>query len=199
MPSIDVRKNSKIFIGVGAVVLFALGIVIGRFLLGGGGATGSLNGRTTLSEGELNTPIASYTYNGQTKEVTAREVIENTSGLDAAKQSDGTYAVPAADKIIGYVRNALVVAEAQSKAYDARFVLKDAVTINGICNATPWLKSNKWTTRSSTPNAQIIKAFKIHLNTMGLRRSFCASRKCDASIRDVFKCDGLLAINKLPR
>lgn len=115
MPSIDVRKSSKIFIGVGAVVLFALGIVIGRFLLGGGGATGSLNGRTTLSEGELNTPIASYTYNGQTKEVTAREVIENTSGLDAAKQSDGTYAVPAADKIIGYVRNALVVAEAQSK------------------------------------------------------------------------------------
>ncbi|MBS5328841.1 MAG: hypothetical protein KHX99_06625, partial [Atopobium sp.] len=97
------------------VVLFVLGIVIGRFLLGGGGATGSLNGRTTLSEGELNTPIASYTYNGQTKEVTAREVIENTSGLDAAKQSDGTYAVPAADKIIGYVRNALVVAEAQSK------------------------------------------------------------------------------------
>ena len=115
MPSIDVRKNSKIFIGVGAVVLFALGIVIGRFLLGGGGATGSLNGRTTLSEGELNTPIASYTYNGQTKEVTDREVIENTSGLDAAKQSDGTYAVPAADKIIGYVRNALVVAEAQSQ------------------------------------------------------------------------------------
>ncbi len=115
MPSIDVKKNSKIFIGVGAVVLFALGIVIGRFLLGGGGATGSLNGRTTLSEGELNTPIASYTYNGQTKEVTAREVIENTSGLDAAKQSDGTYAVPPADKIIGYVRNALVVAEAQSQ------------------------------------------------------------------------------------
>ena len=115
MPSIDVRKNSKIFIGVGVVVLFALGIVIGRFLLGGGGATGSLNGRTTLSEGELNTPIASYTYNGQTKEVTAREVIENTSGLDAAKQSDGTYAVPPADKIIGYVRNALVVAEAQSQ------------------------------------------------------------------------------------
>ena len=115
MPSIDVKKNSKIFIGVGAVVLFALGIVIGRFLLGGGGATGSLNGRTTLSEGELNTPVASYTYNGQTKEVTAREVIENTSGLDAAKQSDGTYAVPAADKIIGYVRNVLVVPEAQSK------------------------------------------------------------------------------------
>ena len=115
MPSIDVKKNSKIFIGVGAVVLFALGIVIGRFLLGGGGATGSLNGRTTLSEGELNTPIASYTYNGQTKEVTAREVIENTTGLEASKQSDGTYAVPAADKIIGYVRTALVVAEAQSK------------------------------------------------------------------------------------
>ena len=115
MPSIDVRKNSKVFIGVGALVLFALGLVIGRFLLGGGGASGSLNGRTTLSEGELNTPIASYTYNGQTKEVTAREVIENTSGLEASKQSDGTYAVPPADKIIGYVRNALVVAEAQSK------------------------------------------------------------------------------------
>ena len=119
MPSIDVKKYSKLFIGVGAVVLFALGLVIGRFLLGGSGATGSLNGRTTLSEGELNTPVASYTYNGQTKEVSAREVIENTSGLDAAKQSDGTYTVPPADKIIGYVRNALVVAEAQSKGISA--------------------------------------------------------------------------------
>lgn len=119
MPSIDVKKHSKLFIGVGAVVLFALGLVIGRFLLGGSGATGSLNGRTTLSEGELNTPVASYTYNGQTKEVSAREVIENTSGLDAAKQSDGTYTVPPADKIIGYVRNALVVAEAQSKGISA--------------------------------------------------------------------------------
>ena len=119
MPSIDVKKYSKLFIGVGAVVLFALGLVIGRFLLGGTGATGSLNGRTTLSEGELNTPVASYTYNGQTKEVSAREVIENTSGLDAAKQSDGTYTVPPADKIIGYVRNALVVAEAQSKGITA--------------------------------------------------------------------------------
>ncbi len=65
-----------------------------------------MNGRTTLSEGELNTPIASYTYNGQTKEVTAREVIENTSGLDAAKQSDGTYAVPPADSKI----NAIIIA-----------------------------------------------------------------------------------------
>ena len=35
MPSIDVKKNAKIFIGVGAVVLFALGLVIGRFLIGG--------------------------------------------------------------------------------------------------------------------------------------------------------------------
>ncbi len=67
-----------------------------------------MNGRTTLSEGELNTPIASYTYNGQTKEVTAREVIENTSGLDAAKQSDGTYAVPAADKIIDAVKQGAI-------------------------------------------------------------------------------------------
>ena len=146
MPSIDVRKNSKVFIGVGALVLFALGLVIGRFLLGGGGASGSLNGRTTLSEGELNTPIASYTYNGQTKEVTAREVIENTAGLEASKQSDGTYAVPPADKIIGYVRNALVVAEAQSKGI--------TVTDDEINN---YMQTNFKTTDVS----QIASAYKL--------------------------------------
>ena len=146
MPSIDVRKNSKVFIGVGALVLFALGLVIGRFLLGGGGASGSLNGRTTLSEGELNTPIASYTYNGQTKEVTAREVIENTAGLEASKQSYGTYAVPPADKIIGYVRNALVVAEAQSKGI--------TVTDDEINN---YMQTNFKTTDVS----QIASAYKL--------------------------------------
>lgn len=119
MPSIDVKKNAKIFIGVGAVVLFALGLVIGRFLIGGGAASGSLKGRTTVSEGELNSAVASYTYNGQTKEVTAREVLENTTGLDAAKQSDGTYALPAADKIIGYVRNNIIVSEAQKQGISA--------------------------------------------------------------------------------
>ncbi len=68
MPSIDVKKNSKMLYWCRSSCTVCSGIVIGRFLLGGGGATGSLNGRTTLSEEQAQHSVASYTYNGQTKE-----------------------------------------------------------------------------------------------------------------------------------
>lgn len=101
---------------IAAVVALVLGCLAGRFLLAGIGG-GSLNGKTTLSEAELDTAVASYTSNGQTKNVTAREVIQNSSSLDSAKNDDNTYNVPAAESTISYVRNK---------------ILNDAVTAEGI-------------------------------------------------------------------
>ena len=91
-----------------AVAALAVGVLLGHFVIGGGGAV-SLSGKTTISEGDLDSPIASYTYDGKTTNVSAREVIEQSSSLDAAKQDDGTYAVPSADDVLAYARNAIVL------------------------------------------------------------------------------------------
>ena len=57
-----------------AVAALVVGVLIGRFLLGGTG-TISLAGRTTLSAGELDSTSATYTTGGRTVPVTAREVL----------------------------------------------------------------------------------------------------------------------------
>ena len=49
------------------VTALVVGVLGGYFLLGGAGAGSvSLDGRTTLSSGELDSTIATYTYNGLT-------------------------------------------------------------------------------------------------------------------------------------
>ena len=45
----------------------------------------------TLSENELNTVVATMSYEGKTYDITAQEAIEATSTLDAMKNDDGTY------------------------------------------------------------------------------------------------------------
>ena len=64
-----------VWIGI-AVAALVIGVLIGRFVLGGGaGAAGAL-GKVTLTESELNTVVCTYAYNGTSQPITAREVIE---------------------------------------------------------------------------------------------------------------------------
>ena len=100
------------WIGI-AVVALVLGLLIGRFLLGGG-AGGTL-GKTKLTESELNNTIATYSYKGKTVNVNSREVIEQSSSLESAKDTDGNYAVPSADTVLSYARNAIIGEEAKSR------------------------------------------------------------------------------------
>ncbi len=51
----SIDERTKDFYRSWSSCTVCLWYAIGRFLLGGGGAPGSWNGRTTLSEGELNT------------------------------------------------------------------------------------------------------------------------------------------------
>lgn len=97
------------------VALLVVGVLAGHFLLGGTG-TVSLNGRTALSAGELDSTIATYTVGGQTTPVTAREVLEEMAGgADLTANDDGTYDVPGASSVLSYVQNQLIIADAHDR------------------------------------------------------------------------------------
>ena len=106
------------WVAICAVVL-VVGVLCGHFLLGGAGSGASagvaLAGKTTLSEQELDSTIATYTYNGKTVDVTARQVISQSKSVDSAANSDGTYDVPVADDVVSYARNAIVLQAAKDQ------------------------------------------------------------------------------------
>lgn len=95
-----------------AVVCLAGGIAIGKFFLDG---VTSASGKTTVSEGQLDTVVATYTYNGKTTNLTAREVIQMNSTLDNAKDSDGNYTLPTADAILSAARSQIIQQEAEAQ------------------------------------------------------------------------------------
>ena len=96
------------------VIAVVLGFVFGHFVLSSD-STVSLSGKTSLTDTDLDSTIATYSYNGQTTSVTAREVILSNSTLDAAKSDDDTYEVPTADDVISYARNQIVIKAAEAK------------------------------------------------------------------------------------
>ena len=75
----------------------------------------SVAGKTSLTEADLDKPMGSYNYAGSSYSITAREVIESSSSLDAAKKDDQTYKVPSADSVISVARNQIF-----SKICDAK-------------------------------------------------------------------------------
>ncbi len=107
---LNLSKNAWIGIAAAALVI---GLLIGHFLLGGLGG-GALK-KSTVSEGELDKPIATYSYNGASKNVSTREVIQQSGSLDSAKKEDGNYDIPSADSILSFARNQIISAEADSK------------------------------------------------------------------------------------
>ena len=97
-----------------AVVLALVGGVVG-FFAGNGGFAQSGAGVTSLEESQLDTPVASYTYNGAKKTVSAREVLTNQYTASASKNDDGTYIVPSAEYTVSYVRNRILADEAAAR------------------------------------------------------------------------------------
>lgn len=91
-----------------AVACLVLGALFGRFVLAGLGGSGAVSGVTSLEEGELDTVVATYAYDGRTVEVTARDVIEANTSLETAEAEDGTYAMPSADDVLAYARNEIL-------------------------------------------------------------------------------------------
>jgi hypothetical protein len=96
------------------IVCLAIGVVLGKFVLSGHNTADPLN-KVTLAESELDTVVATYTYGGEKHQVTARDVIEDASSLEAELNEDGTYALPTADNVLAYARNKIIIGEAESR------------------------------------------------------------------------------------
>lgn len=102
-----------------AAAALVVGVLAGHFMLGGAGSV-SLGGRTTLSAGELDSTIATYTVDGRTVGVTAREVLVEASGSsEISANEDGTYDVPSASTVLTYVQNQLILADAEARGLTA--------------------------------------------------------------------------------
>ncbi len=99
------RFTVPVFV-IGVVAAAVIGLLVGKFLLGGVG--GAVSGKTTLSEGELDSTVGTYVYQGQSHGITARQALEAATGVDAAKKDDGSYAMPSADNVLDYARNQIL-------------------------------------------------------------------------------------------
>ncbi|MDY2777694.1 MAG: hypothetical protein SOU51_04890 [Collinsella sp.] len=100
---------------IAGFVALLIVVAIGGYFVGRGGFSAKGVSSATLSEGQLDSTVATWSYNGATKSLTAREVIESQLGLDAAKLEDGTYSAPASEAIIAHVRNQILLDEAASR------------------------------------------------------------------------------------
>lgn len=112
------RRNNAIRTVLLVLVALVVGVGAGFFaypLIPFPGTQASLPGRTTVTESELDTPLGTYTYKGDTTTVTVREAIEETMSLDAARNADGTYAIPSADSVLSIARNHFLLLEADSQ------------------------------------------------------------------------------------
>lgn len=105
------RHKMYIAIAVIAVVVAA----IGGFFMGSGGFGAKGAGTATLTEDQLDSVVATWTYNGATKSITAREAIESQYSLDAVKSADGTYAAPNGEMVLAFARNQILVSEAENR------------------------------------------------------------------------------------
>lgn len=100
------------------VAALAVGLLVGHFLPGSSG-TVALSGKTVLSESELDSTIATYTYNGETHDITSREIIDEMGGTDEAANDDGTYNVPAAGDVVTYAQNQIILEDAEDRGLTA--------------------------------------------------------------------------------
>ena len=106
-------KHKKTMI-VAFVVAIVIAAVIG-FFIGNGGFGGKGVGSATLTEDQLDSTVASYSYNGKKSDITAREAIESQYSLDTVKDGDGNYTAPSADVILSYVRNKILLDAAEDE------------------------------------------------------------------------------------
>lgn len=114
------EKRAKLgtgaWVAITAVALVA-GLVIGANVIGGNGP--SPVGKTAVAEADLDTPIATYTYDGNRHDLTIRDSIVMSTPLEAAKNSEGNYAIPSVDNIVNLARNSVLMEEAVKRNLSA--------------------------------------------------------------------------------
>ena len=118
VPGKDHGKKFKTYAVVGGVVIAIVAGCTGYFI-GNGGFGGKGLAAPTMEEGQLDGTCATFTYNGKKQNLSARQVIEGQYGLDAVKTPDGKYPAPGSEAILSYVRNQILVSEAEAQGLGA--------------------------------------------------------------------------------
>lgn len=108
--------SAKVVVAVAAVLVVVA--AIGGYFFGSGGFGAKGPGSASVAEGQLDAPVARYTYGGATKTLTVREVIEGQYSLETAQDEDGNYSVPTADTTLADVRNRILLDEAASRGIE---------------------------------------------------------------------------------
>ena len=112
-PSKMGRNHGRLFIAI-AVIAVVIAAIAG-FIVGNGGIGAKGTGSATLTEDQLDTTVATWSYKGATHQLSAREAIESQYSLDTVKGTDGTYPAPSASSIVTYVQNQILLADAESR------------------------------------------------------------------------------------
>lgn len=107
------KNHGAIGIAIAVVLIIVAGI--GGYFIGNGGFAGKGPGASAVEESQLDTVLARWSYNGKTTDLTVREAIESQYSLDNAKDDDGKYAVPTAEVVVAYIRNQILLADAESR------------------------------------------------------------------------------------
>ena len=128
-------------IGLAVGVLAA--IILARFVFGWG--TTKLDPvAPTLADTELSCVVGTYTYNGESFDITAREAIEGTQALSYSLNADGTYDAPSSDMVLAYARNqvlAQIAADAgiMASADEVNAYMQQLVGTTDITQAAAYL------------------------------------------------------------
>ncbi len=111
-------RRSVVPFFVVAIVALLLGVVLGMLaapMLPGRQAKVELAGRISVGEDELDNVLGTYTFDGERIPVTIRDAILESTTLEAARNSDGTYDVPSVDTVLSIARNHVLEADAQAR------------------------------------------------------------------------------------
>ncbi len=76
---------------------------------------GPLEGAVSLTAGQLDRPVATYTLGDETYEVTARDAILQGSSLEGAQNDDGSYVMPSAEDALSAARTAILMREVEER------------------------------------------------------------------------------------
>lgn len=130
----DIKRKRTVFCAVAAALVIIAAIA--GYFVGNGGFGGKGTGTAALSEDQLEATVASYSYNGKSVNVTAREAIESQYSVDNVKDDDGNYTAPSAETILSYVRNRILIEQAEKEGVtvSAKEMKKVAKTAIGTSN-----------------------------------------------------------------
>lgn len=112
------RRGSRIPTLVWLILLLLAliaGLFVGHFVLSERMSFGTINGKTTIAEADLDDVVATYTYEDEVFEITARDAIAQGSSLDAVRSADGSYLVPSTENIISAARTAILMRDVEER------------------------------------------------------------------------------------